>query len=60
MDIDGNIYSVISPSDVIKFDSTEFITVPNNWLTTTNSDIEIVREGGDSEINNNQIKSNIY
>jgi len=47
----------ISPSDVIKFDSTEFITVPNNWLTTTNSDIEIIREGGDSDINNNQIKA---
>jgi len=47
----------ISPSDVIKFDSTEYITVPNNWLTTTNSDIQIIREGGDSDINNNQIKS---
>ena len=47
----------ISPSDVIKFDSTEFITVPNNWLTTTNSDIQIIREGGDSDINNNQIKA---
>ena len=47
----------ISPSDVIKFDSTEFITVPNNWLTTTNSDIETIRDGGDSDINNNQIKT---
>ena len=47
----------IAPSDVIKFDSTEFITVPNNWLITTNSDIEIIREGGDSDINNNQIKT---
>ena len=47
----------ISPSDVIKFDSTEFITVPNNWLTTTNSDIEIIRDGGDSDTNNNQLKT---
>ncbi len=47
----------ISPSDVIKFDSTEYITVPNNWLTTTDSNIQIIREGGDSDINNNQIKT---
>ena len=46
----------ISPSDVIKFDSTEFIVVPNDWLTTTDSDIEIIRDGGDSDNNNNQIK----
>jgi len=47
----------ISPSDVIKFDSTEYITVPNNWETTTNSDIQTIREGGDSDTNNNQIKT---
>ena len=47
----------IAPSDVIKFDSTEYITVPNNWETSTNSDIQIIREGGDSDINNNQIKA---
>tara|TARA_Y100000385_G_scaffold39039_1_gene36295 strand:- start:854 stop:2374 length:1521 start_codon:yes stop_codon:yes gene_type:complete len=47
----------ISPSDVIKFDSTEYITVPNNWETTTNSDIQTIREGGDSDTNNNQIKA---
>jgi hypothetical protein len=47
----------ISPSDVIKFDSTEFIIVPNNWETSTNSDIQTIREGGDSDINNNQIKT---
>jgi len=46
----------ISPSDVIKFDSTEYITVPNDWLTTTDSSIQIVREGGDSDTNNNQLK----
>ncbi len=47
----------IAPSDVIKFDSTEYITVPNNWLTTTNSDIQIIREGGNSDTNDNQIKT---
>jgi hypothetical protein len=47
----------ISPSDVIKFDSTEFIIVPNNWEISTNSDIQTIREGGDSDINNNQIKT---
>ena len=47
----------ISPSDVIKFDSTEFIVVPNDWATTTDSDIQIIRDGGNSENNNNQIKT---
>ena len=47
----------ILPSDVIKFDSTEYITVPNDWETSTNSDIQIIREGGDPDINNNQIKA---
>ena len=47
----------IPPSDVIKFDSTEYITVPNDWLTTTDSSIQTIREGGNSDINNNQIKA---
>jgi hypothetical protein len=47
----------IPPSDVIKFDSTEYITVPNDWLTTTNSSIQTIREGGNSDTNNNQIKA---
>jgi len=47
----------ISPSDVIKFDSTEYITVPNDWLTATDSDIQTIREAGNSDTNNNQIKS---
>ncbi len=47
----------ISPSDVIKFDSTEYITVPNDWLTTTDSSIQTIREGGNSDTNNNQIKT---
>ena len=46
----------ISPSDIIKFDSTEFIALPNDWSTSTDSQIQAVREAGDSKINNNQIK----
>merc|ERR1739848_645621 len=46
----------MSPSDIIKFDSTEYITVPNNWGSNTDSGIRAVRENGDSSVNNNQIK----
>ena len=47
----------ISPSDIVKFDSTEYIVVPNDWATSTNSQIQNVREAGDSTINFNQIKT---
>ena len=46
----------VSPSDVIKFDSTQYITVPNDWLTSDSSQIQVIREAGDSEVNDNQIK----
>ena len=46
----------VTPSDIIKFDSTEYITVPSNWSTTTDAQIQAVRENGDSTINENQIK----
>ena len=46
----------ISPSDVIKFDSTEYIVIPNDWETSTDTQIQNVREAGDSTINFNQIK----
>ena len=46
----------VSPSDIIKFDSIEYITVPNDWDTTTNAQITAIRENGDSTLNNNQIK----
>ena len=46
----------VTPSDIIKFDSTEYITVPNNWDTTTDSQIRSIRENGDSSSNSNQIK----
>ena len=57
MDISGNICFKVAPSDIIKFDSTEFIVVPNDWATTTDSDIQIIRDGGNSDNNNNQIKT---
>ena len=46
----------ISPSDVIKFDSTEYIVLPNDWATSTDSQIQTVREAANSDINKNQIK----
>lgn len=47
----------ISPSDIVKFDSTEYITLPNNWSTSTDPEIVAVRENGDSSVNDNQIKT---
>ncbi len=46
----------VPPSDIIKFDSTDYISVPNDWTTTTNAQIQAVRDNGDSTSNNNQIK----
>ena len=57
---DGYIWKylfTVPPSDIIKFDSTEYITVPNNWGTTTDTQIRSVRENGDSSVNENQIKT---
>ena len=56
---DGYIWKylfTISPSDIVKFDSTEYITVPNDWQTSTDSQIVSIRENGNSTVNNNQIK----
>ena len=56
---DGYIWKylfTVSPTDIIKFDSTEYITVPNNWGSSTDSQIRSVRENGDSSVNENQIK----
>ena len=44
----------ISPSDIIKFDSIEYIVLPNDWSTTTDSQIKTVRESGNSNVNKNQ------
>ena len=46
----------INPSDIIKFDSTEYVVVPNEWEDSTDSQIIAVRESGNSDINFNQIK----
>ena len=46
----------ISPSDIVKFDSSEYIVLPNNWSSSTDPEISRVRDGGDSDVNNNQIK----
>lgn len=46
----------VSPSDIIKFDSSEYITLPNDWESSADSQIVAVRENGDSNINQNQIK----
>ena len=46
----------ISPSDIIKFDSTEYIILPNNWASDTDSEIQRIRNAGNSEIEENQIK----
>lgn len=46
----------VPPTDIIKFDSTEFIPVPNDWETSSLSQIKSIRENGDSTLNNNQIK----
>ena len=57
---DGYIWKylfTISPSDIIKFDSTDYITVPNNWDTSSDAQIRAMRESGDSNVNDNQIKT---
>ena len=57
---DGYIWKylyTITPSDIIKFDSTEYITVPNNWSTSTDTQIRAIRESADSSLNDNQIRT---
>ena len=44
----------VNPSDIIKFDSTEYIVLPNDWGTSTDSEISRIR---DDVVNNpDQIK----
>ena len=57
---DGYIWKylyTITPSDIIKFDSTEYITVPNDWSTSTDTQIRSIRESADSSLNENQIRT---
>ena len=56
MVIFGNILFTVPPSDIIKFDATEFIPLPNDWATTTDANIANVRDNGNADISNNQIK----
>ena len=46
----------VSPSDIVKFDSTEYIAVPSNWNTSSDAQNQAIRENGDSTVNENQIK----
>jgi hypothetical protein len=46
----------VSPSDIVKFDTTEYITLPNHWESSSDSQIVAIRENGDSSLNDNQIK----
>jgi len=34
----------LNPSDVLKFDATNYVAVPNNWTTTTNAEIARIRD----------------
>ena len=57
---DGYIWKylfTVSPNDIIKFDSTDYVVVPNEWETSTDTQIQNVREAGDSDVNLNQIKT---
>ena len=59
---DGYIWKylfTVAPSDIIKFDATEFIPLPNDWKSSTDIQIESVRDSANSDVNNNQIK-NVY
>ena len=56
---DGYIWKylfTVPPSDIIKFDSTEYISVPSDWPTASTTQIQSVRENGDASVNNNQIR----
>lgn len=47
LESDGYVWKylyTLSPSDVLKFDSTNYISVPNNWTTTSNAEISRVRD----------------
>lgn len=46
----------VSPADIIKFDATDYVVIPNDWETSTDAQIESIRSNGNSEVNKNQIK----
>ena len=45
----------INPGDLVKFESTNFIPVPDDWSSTTNANITAVR--GNAALSGNQLKS---
>ena len=45
----------INPGDLVKFESTNFIPVPDDWLTTTNANITAVR--GNAALSGNLLKN---
>ena len=45
----------INPGDLVKFESTNFIPVPDDWLTTTNANITAVR--GNAALSGNFLKN---
>ena len=47
----------VSRSDIIKFDSTEYVSLPSDWSTSTDAQVVAVRDNGDSSVNENQIKT---
>ena len=57
---DGYIWKylfTVSPSDIVKFDSTEYITLPENWTSSSDTQVQAIRESANSDINLNQIKT---
>ena len=57
---DGYIWKylfTVSPSDIVKFDSTEYITLPSDWTTTSDTQVQAVRDSANSNTNLNQIKT---
>jgi hypothetical protein len=46
----------VTPSDIIKFDSTEYIALPSDWATSTNAQVSAVRDNANSDVNENQLK----
>lgn len=56
---DGYIWKylfTVNPSDIIKFDSIDYIPLPNNWETSDDSEIIAIRDSANSLVNYNQIK----
>jgi hypothetical protein len=64
LESDGYIWKylyTISPADVLKFDSTNYISVPSDWTTTTNSEISRIRDNAvDGKIETILVEYNSY